>query len=221
MSAVHITVRGSHSVLMPPEQATVHATLSGDGPAPGPVFDAVAGALAAVRESLESRHHQDSGPVTRYVVDQVRMGSHRPYNQDGAQLPPVHTASVSVTATFIDFGELAAWVSTTAGLPGLGIDYIDWALTENTRLAVERETRQHAVRDSRRRAQDYADALDLGTVVVHSISDPGLGTPVQRKVVLASAMAAPAGGPPELTLRPEDVEIHAEVEATFTVHIGG
>lgn len=217
-AAVEISVRGSHTVTLPPEQGTVHAALSAEGPSAEPVFAAVAATLGVVKDTLESRHHRKRGPITRYAIDQIRMSAHRPFTQDGTQLPLVHTAAVSITATFTDFVALADWAGLSAGVDGVSIAYIDWALTECNRLKVGRTTRQQAVRDAQRRAQDYADALDLGPVVVRSISDPGVAGPVQRKIVMASAMAAPAGEPVGFALRPEDVEISAEVEATFTVH---
>ena len=217
MTPVEITVCGSHSVSVPPQQATVYANLGAEGPAPQPVFDAVATATADVTRSLESRHDAENPPVLKFAVDQVRRGSHRPFNRDGEQLPLVHTATVSITATFTDFDDLAAWVGWTAGVPGLGVGYIDWALADADRLRVERTTRQEAVRDARRRAQDYADALDLGTVMVRTISDPGLGGPPQRKAMMASAVSDPMGGAPQISLRPEDVDINAQVEATFVV----
>lgn len=216
MTTVEINVRGSHTVTLPPQRATVHATVAMEGPAPEPVFEGVAASLADVCRSLEQLHHRKRGPVTWYAVDQVRMGSHRPWNADGEQLPLVHSASVSVAATFSDFNELAKWVAWGAGVEGLGIGYINWALTDRHRLEVERKTRQKAVRDARRRAQDYADALDLGPVSVHAVSDPGLNRPAPRMAMLASASPAREGAP-EFTLRPEDVEISAEVEATFVV----
>jgi len=217
MTPVEITVCGSHTVSVPPQQATVYANLGAEGSAPQPVFDAVATAMADVTHSLESRRHAANPPVLKFAVDQVRRGSHRPFSRDGEQLPLVHTAAVSITATFTDFEDLAGWVGWTAGVPGLAIGYIDWALTDANRLHVERTTRQEAVRDARRRAQDYADALDLGTVTVRTISDPGLGGPPQRKVMMASAVSDPTGGRPEISLRPEEVEINAQVEATFVV----
>lgn len=218
MNSVEITVRGSHDVTLPPEQATVYATVSADGAEPQPVFDAVATSVAAVTESLQPRHHPKKGPVTKLVVDQIRRGSHHPFNRDGEQLPLVHTASVSVIATFTDFEQLAAWAGWTAGVPGLGIGYIEWALTEATRERVERKTRQKAVRDARRRAQDYADALDLGEVTVRTISDPGMGgAPAHRKVMMASAVADSTGGALGVSLIPDAVHIEAQVEATFTV----
>ena len=142
MNPVEITVRGSHTVRVAPEQATVYGALAADGPEPQPVFDAVAAALADVSGSLESRVHAENGPVTTFTVEQVQRASHRPYHPEGRQLALVHTASVSITATFTDFDDLARWVAWSAGVPGLAIGHIDWALTEATRLQVERSTRQ-------------------------------------------------------------------------------
>jgi len=132
----------------------------------------------------------------------------------------VHTATVSIAATFTDFDDLAAWVGWSAGVPGLGVAHIAWALTDATRLAAERGTRIEAVRDAKRRAQDYADALGLGPVAVRSISDPGTGGPGMPKVMMARAMSDP-GGPPQISLRPDEVEIQSQVEATFVAGGGG
>ncbi len=173
--SVEINVRGQHTVTLPPERATVHAALTLEGPQPEPVFQAVAAALAEIVSSIDALHHPKKGPITWYAFDQVRMGSRRPWHKDGKQLPLVHSAAVSIAVTFRDFDELARWVSWSAGVDGLSISYVDWALTEAKRLKTERATRQKAVRDAQRRAQDYADALDLGKVVVRGISDPGGG----------------------------------------------
>ena len=79
------------------------------------------------------------------------------------------------------------------------------------------------MRQAKVRAQDYADALDLGPVAVRSINDVG----VSREVVTyASALdmeMAPAGarkagsGAPDLAFDPDDISVYAEVEAAFTV----
>ena len=217
MSAVQIIVRGSHSVTLAPERATVHATVSAEGSSAGPVFEKVATALAGVSTSIDALHHPKRGPVTKYAIDQVRTGSHRPWNAEGKQLALVHTAAVSITAMFIEFGELAAWVAAVAGIDGAGIGHISWELPDAKRLEVERKTRQKAVRDAKRRAQDYADALDLGAVRVRRISDPGLGERPMEKVFMARSMAAPSDGAPQFELRPEEITISAEVEAAFTV----
>jgi predicted secreted protein len=203
-----------------PQRGTVHATVSAQGRAAEPVFEKVATGLAAVSTSIDALHHPKRGPVIRYAIDQVRTGSHRPWNAEGKQLALVHTAAVSITAVFTDFGELAAWVAAVAGIDGVGIGHINWELTDAKRREVERKSRQKAVRDAKRRAQDYADALDLGTVRVRRISDPGLVERPMGKVFLARSMAEPADGAPQFELRPEEITIAAEVEATFTVPAG-
>ena len=218
--SVEINVRGQHTVTLPPERATVHAALTQEGPQPEPVFEAVAAALAEIVASIEARHHPKKGPVTWYAFDQVRLGARRPWNKDGEQLPLVHSAAVSIAVEFRDFDELARWVSWSAGVEGLSVSFVDWALTEAKRLKVERATRQKAVRDAQRRAQDYADALDLGKVVVRGISDPGVGGPAPMARAMMAADGMPAGGAPEFALRPEDVEIAASVEAVFAVASG-
>lgn len=217
---VDIHVRGSHTAELPPTRATVHATVSQDGPDPAPVFAAVTASLGVLRSSIEVLHHRDNKAVTWFAIDQVRLGSHRPWNSDREQLPLVHNATVSVTVRFRDFDALGRWVSANAGLAGLNVGAVDWTLTRRSRLRAERRARQEALRDARRRAQDYADALGLGKVRVRTVSDPGLAGPVQRKVMLAGAMAAAPAGPPEIDLRPKDVEVHAEVEATFVADGG-
>lgn len=215
MTDIEINVRGSHSATVPPERACVYATVSADGPTPEPVLQLVATALAQVTHSLESRLDADNGPVHRYTVDQIRKGAHRPYNQDGRQLPLVHTAAASLTVVFGDAEELAAWVVWAAALPAVAISHIEWTLTEPTRQRTERDTRLEAVRDAARRAQDYADALNLGPVHVRALSDTGLTGPTQPRVMMARAKAD--SGLPELSLRPENIEVSADINATFVV----
>ena len=221
MTGVQIIVRGSHSVTLAPQRATVHASLSAEGRSAEPVFEKVATALAEVSTSIDALHHPKRGPVTRYAIEQVRTGSHRPWNAEGKQLALVHTATVSITAVFTDFGELAAWVASTTAIDGLSIGHINWELTDARRVEAERKTRQKAVRDAKRRAQDYADALDLGAVRVRRISDPGLGERPMEKVFLARSMGAPSDGASQFELRPQEITIAAEVEATFTVPAAG
>lgn len=217
MTDVEITVRGSHAVTVSPEQATVHVVVSGDGPSSEPVVRQVSQVVAAVHTSLESRQHPVRGPVTRYSIDQIRKGAQRPYNRDGVQLPMVYTAAVSLTATFTNFDELASWAGWAAAMDGLAISYIDWALTDANRAAIERRTRQEAVRDAVRRAQDYADALDLGEVQVRMINDPGIAGSPQPKAMMARSMANPGGGVPQISLQSEEIEVSSQVEATFVI----
>ncbi|NGN92291.1 SIMPL domain-containing protein [Nocardioides sp. KC13] len=219
MSDILIKVRGSHSVEVAPERGVVSAEVVFDGSSPEPVMERVQRGLHGVRAELE-RLERD-GAIERFVVQRVRTSAERPWSQDGKQLPLVHRASVGLTAEFVDFTALSAWVGRTAADDGLQVHHIEWRLTKDSRLKVERDVRQEAVRQAKVRAQDYADALDLGPVAVRSINDVG----VSHEVAYASAAMEMAAAPkmhrgstaPDLAFDPDDITVNAEVEAAFTV----
>jgi uncharacterized protein YggE len=213
MAKISINVRGSHSVKLPPERATVSATLAREGSSAAPVFEALVSSLAEVRQSLEAIHDPTHGPVTTFAFDQIATSARRPWHEKGKQLPFIHTARVTVTAEFIEFTELGKWITAMSRVEGLTIHGVGWDLTESNRSEVERTARQEAVRQARDRAQDYADALDLGPVSARRISDSGvLAQPMHAPMM---RLAAASEALPELDLDPQDIEIRAEVEALF------
>lgn len=207
MTDIRIDVRGEAFTTIDPERAVVHAGVTADGPEPGPVMEQVTRTLATIRTGLEAL--QVAGSVAQFAIDQIRITAHRPWNDQGVQLPLVHTASVAITAKFSDFDAAGAWSASD----GLTVHSITWVLTEQTRAAVERQTRQQAVRNAARNAQDYADALELGTVRVVSVRDPGTVPEPQ----MPRMMAAMDAGVPDISLVPEPLRITAEVHAGFTV----
>lgn len=214
MADITIDVRGSHTVTVPPERATVHASVAADGPSPEPVFEAVSRAAATVRASVEPLLDRDHGPVTAFTLDQVRTSRERPWNQQGKPLPFVHRAAATLTVTFCAVDDLASWIAQGSGIPELHVGHIEWDLTPARRAGVERDARSRALEDARIRAQDYADALGLGPVQVRRVADPGVRPMFKAR---AFAVAADEAAAPELELMPEDLQITVEVEATFTV----
>ena len=125
----------------------------------------------------------------------------------------MHRAAVGVTAEFNDFAELSRWIVGTAGVAGFQVEWIDWDLTLDRRTDVERQVRQDALRDARRRTQDYADALDLGTVRIRTISDEGIR---QQPMMEGSAMRTSTPDS-SLDLTPEPIDIEVAVEASFAI----
>lgn len=208
MTDILIDVEGSAHTTIAPELGVAHAAITADGPDPQPVKDHVSLVVVRIRAGLEEL--LTTGAIERFAIDQVRISAHRPWNDKGEQRPIVHTASVGVTAHFTDFAALGRWVLTD----GLQVHYIDWRLTDATQAAVERRTRQAAVRDAAVRAQDYADALELGLVQVATIRDPQVA-PEPRVMMARAAMAD--GGSPDLDLMPEPIEIDAAIHAGFVV----
>lgn len=204
---ITIEVRGKARTTIAPELAFVNAEVTADGPQPGPVKEQVAHVVTRVRQALV-----DLGDaVTRYAVAQVRISQHRPWNDQGEQLPLVHTAAVEVTAEFADLAALGDWVLTD----GLTVHGVDWRLTEATRKHTERQVRQEALREAVVRAQDYADTLSLGSVSLRSIRDAGM--PAEPGLHPRMMMAAAEAGGPVLEFTAEPLEIAAEVHATFVV----
>lgn len=219
MTPVEITVRGEHVVLLPAERATVRAEVSPEAGSAPTVHAAAVASAAAVGDSSRTLHDPQAGPVTWWSSQQLRTWARRPHHSEGTQLPLVHHAQVSFSAKFADFGQLGAWLGRLTDVPGFAVGGIDWSLTAARRGSVERQVRTEAVRDARRRAQTYAEALDLGEVRLLALADAGmLGqglAPVHGGGVGFSRMAASGGG--EVAFVPEDVEVRALVDARFVV----
>ncbi|MCB1265197.1 MAG: hypothetical protein KDB56_11525 [Mycobacterium sp.] len=67
MTPVKNAVRGSRTVTVRPERATVHATPSAQGPEAERVFRRAPGVVTQVNPSPESRLRRRRGPVVRFA----------------------------------------------------------------------------------------------------------------------------------------------------------
>lgn len=215
-----ITVRGTFSTFQAPERATVHAAIAFEGPAMEPVYDRVARDLEAVKASVTPLKTGDHGPVTWWSAQQLRTWSNRPWNKDGIQMPLVHHASVGIEVKFRDFASLSRWVGNhVANTDGFRVASIEWALTSKRHKELQRQARIRAVEDAVVKAQEYAEALGLGTIRPIAIADAGmLGATLRPERDASPAnlrMAAPMGGAPEIELLPEDIEVLSAVDARF------
>lgn len=224
MTETVITVQGQHSSFHPAERATVHLSIHFDGPRRGSVFDAVNAAAEDVRARVTVLHDAQKGPITWWSSDSVQVWGDRPWNQDGKQLPVVFHARINFTAKFGDFAALARFVEDLAGIDGVTISQLEWALTDTRRVAVTAEVRSRAVKDAVSKATVYAQSIGLGSVRAIAIADPGMlgdqvgasgGGGMQFAASSRQFKAMDAGGTPELSLKPEDIEVSAVVDARF------
>jgi uncharacterized protein len=216
-----ITVRGTFSTFQSPERATVHATIAFEGPAMEPVYERVARDLEAVKASVSPLKTGDHGPVTWWSAEQLRTWSNRPWNKDGVQLPLVHHASVGIEVKFRDFASLSRWVGGhVANTDGFRVSHIGWALTSKRRKELQRQARIRAVEDAVVKAQEYAEALGLGSIHPIAIADAGmLGASLHPERDMSPAnlrVGAAMGGAPDVELLPEDIEVSAAVDARFS-----
>ncbi|MHA3702115.1 SIMPL domain-containing protein [Jatrophihabitans sp. YIM 134969] len=217
-----VTVRGAFESKIAPERATVSLTVGFEGPDKGQVYGRTVEAANVVAGLARSLVDPERGPATWWASERLRTWSHRPWNQDGKQLPPVFHAAASIQVKFRDFDALARFVDDVGTRPGVAVDGIEWALTEARRRELERDARRRAVVDATGRAQDYATAAGLGSVVPVALADAGMlgdqsaphGGP--GAVAFARAASPKAGGDAEsLDLQPEDVTVAASVDARF------
>jgi uncharacterized protein len=215
MSEVVVTVRGEQERRFAPEHAVVSLSVRADGPERGPVVERVTALTEPLRDDLVAA--QRSGEVVEWSSGRVAVWSERPWNAEGRQLPPVHHASIDVSATFRDFGALSWWLGETADVEDVQLGGIQWLLSPETRARVERDVAAEAVDAAVSRAGAYAAALGLDTVTPLEIADVGLlATRAETSAApkMMRAMAMDAAGP-ALSLQPADIVVTAAVDARF------
>ncbi|OIJ33471.1 SIMPL domain-containing protein [Microbacterium sp. LCT-H2] len=217
MSDVTVTVRGEHEARLAPERATIRVSVRAEGPERATVVDHVMRLAEPVRSSIVGR--VDAGSALDWSSTRLSVRAERPWNADGKRLAAVYYASIDLTATFAEASELSLWISDISAWDGVEIGGVDWHLTLETRVRVEREVAAQAVGVAVTRAEAYATALGLAEVTPLEIADMGLlsaapspGAPLgkSRGVVAFAADTAPA-----MEYEPQDIVLTATVEARF------
>jgi len=217
MNETVVTVQGAFTAHFPPERATVRVEVSTDGPERGDVFSRATEAANSIRASVGELHNPATGPVTEWSSGSVSVFSERPWNNEGAQLPLVFHATIGFSVRFSDFAELARWIEVIAVIEGVVVESVVWSLTPGRETTVTAEVRSRAVKDAVAKATVFAQSIGLGTVRPIALADPGMlgdqGGGGQVPLLRASkaTMASNSG----LSLKPEDIEITAEVDARF------
>ncbi|WP_217584492.1 SIMPL domain-containing protein [Microbacterium sp. GbtcB4] len=217
MSDVTVTVRGEHEARLAPERATVRVSVRAEGPERATVVDHVMRLAEPVRSSIVGR--VDAGSALDWSSTRLSVRAERPWNADGKRLAPVYYASIDLTATFAEASELSVWISDISAWDGVEVGGVDWHLTPETRVRVEREVATQAVHVAVTRAEAYAAALGLAEVTPLEIADTGLlssapapGAPLAKA---RSAVAFAADSAPAMEYEPQDIVLTATVEARF------
>jgi uncharacterized protein len=221
MSETVITVRGRYSAWYPAERATVRLSVRFDGPQREPVFAKARASADAVRASIESLHDGTKGPITWWSTESVRVWSQRPWNNKSVQLAPVHYSALDITAKFLDFTELARWIESVVEIAGVNIADITWTLTEAKTTTVTAEAQSRAVKDAVAKATVYAQSIGLGSLTATAIADTGMlgdvnSSPDGANAWMGASKARFSSDAAEqLSLKPEDIEVAATVDARF------
>jgi uncharacterized protein len=169
-----ITVRGAFSVFQPPERATVHTTIAYEGPAMEPVYERVARHLDALKSSIMPLKNGHDGPVTWWrpsscTPGRTARGTRTVSSYRLCIMRVPESKSSSAISVCCPDGS-----ASTSQLEGFRVSHINWALTSKRRQLLLKHVRTQAVRDAVTRAQQYADALDLGTIRPIAVADAGM-----------------------------------------------
>lgn len=217
--ATVIAVRGTAEEHIEPELGAVAVTVGTSAPD----RDTALARTTEARERLlaEVRALEGAGALDTWSAGQLRVWSHRPWNNEGKQLPLVHEASAEVEVVFTDLERLGEWVSAASVAEHLAIGGIDWRLADATRRRVQELAQRNAVADALEKARVYASALGLGTPVPVELADTGLlaahpaPQPRGARMFAMAASADMAGGGSGAEFAPAKLVIEASVEARF------
>jgi uncharacterized protein YggE len=220
MAETIITVQGEYELHHPAERGTVRLTVAYQGEQRDEVLALATQRHLSLTSELRDIHQPQSGPVTWWASDQLRVWGERPWNQDGVQLPVVFHAEVGIDAKFSDLAALSDWVGVASLLDGVNVSGVTWALTEARKQTLVQEARRRAVENAVAKATVYASSLGLATLKPLAISDPGMlgdhSSPAQPpQPMFARAMSNDLGGG-TLALKPEDITIAVQVHARFS-----
>jgi uncharacterized protein YggE len=219
MADTIITVQGEYELHQPAERGTVRLTVAYDGKSRDEVLARTTQRHVSLTSELRDIHNPQSGPVTWWASDQLRVWGERPWNQDGKQLPIVYHAQVGIEAKFSDLGALSDWVGVVSLLDGVTVSGVTWALTEARKQTLVQEARRRAVENAVAKATVYATSLGLGSVKPLALSDPGMlgdhtSSPQTQQPMFARAASNDLSGG-TLALKPEDITIAVQVHARF------
>ncbi len=133
---------------------------------------------------------------------------HPEHPGDGTDRVVGHVASVTTRLRVDDVEQVAAVLMAAADLPGVSVHGPDWQLMPDA--AVHGEARTLAVRDAVARARGYAEALGCVLTGLVEVRDSGAAGPPLFTLRAES-------GAPTLEIRPGRIEVHGQVEMTFTM----
>jgi uncharacterized protein len=207
MDAPVVTVRGEARLEAPPDLATLSVTVHSSASTADPVRAELARASARLRELLEDH----TGAISQFSTSGLHVApvfGHR----SGTKITG-YRGSFSSSVEVRDFDALSDFVFALAPLPNCQVDGPWWSLRPEN--PVYREVRLAAIVEARRRADDYAAAVDLEVDRLLEISDldAGLGSPRHARM----AFAADAAESASFDFEPAMQSVHGQVTVRYAL----
>ena len=209
MDAPIVTVRGEARLEVPPDVATLSVTVHSSGSSAEGVRDELARASAQIRGLLE----EHAAAIAQFSTSGLHVApvfGHR----SGTRITG-YRGSFSASVEVRDFDALSDLVFALAPLPNGQVDGPWWGLRPEN--PVYREVRLAAIVDARRRAEDYAAAVDksVGELIEISDLDSGFGGPPMR-MAKSFAMDA-AESQPSFDFEPAHQSVSGQVTVRYAL----
>ncbi len=184
-----VTVRGEARLEAPPDLATFSVTVHSTGPSADAVRDELARVSAQVRVVLDTQ----SAAVSKFSTSGLHVAP--VFGHKSGTKITGYRGSFSTSVEVHAFDALSDIVFALTPLPNSQVDGPWWSLRPEN--PVYREVRLAAITDARRRADDYAAAVQLTVGRLIEISDldgggSGPGLMRSRAFALDAAESAPA-----------------------------
>ncbi|WP_328428436.1 SIMPL domain-containing protein [Streptomyces sp. NBC_00443] len=214
--APRIAVRGEAHLEVDPEIARIGVTVASRGKDRRAALDDLTRRNAGVLDLIKT--YGDA-------VERLETGafSISPELKDKGRGERIHAyhGRVHITAELTDFTALGELTTRLADLELTRVDGPWWALRPDS--PAHREARQQAVREAVQRAREYAEALGTSLAALVELADIGAEnappaypqTRGGRMRSMAYATEEDAAAP--LDLEPQRQQVHAEVNARFTM----
>ncbi|KAJ5165006.1 uncharacterized protein N7500_006836 [Penicillium coprophilum] len=173
MAPLKIVLEGKSSITRQPERAALVFVVQTSGPSRETVSQEVTGTSNEINRlfkelspKAETGETIAGSPVTSFSSTSLQTRSQVPRDMSGEPLPTVYTATISLNVLFQDFKKLNEIVGKLISYPNIEIKSLDWCLTEATQKSLNSESREEAMRDAVRKANDYARVIAREVIAV-------------------------------------------------------
>jgi uncharacterized protein len=213
--AAEILVRGESELRSLPDRALIRVMVEADGPSQAEAYSRASELAAAVDAVFDKYADAVERRITAGVIVRPKTRWRK-----GETVRTGWAAGRTTALEITNFARLGALM---AELPIAGASSVygpEWEVDPSN--PVHEQARRAAATDASRRASAYAEALGLRVGAMKWLSEPGLRHETGVGPVMAGpvAMASRAILQPEeepMDVQPDEITIHAVVEACFEV----
>ncbi|MCJ1432706.1 hypothetical protein MMC27_002063 [Xylographa pallens] len=220
---LEINVTGASKVSRNAERGVLSIAVSSEGPSQDTVSEAVTSTSNHLRATFRdlspktaSGEATPDAAITIFSMTALTTKTYIPEDRQGNPLPPrLYSANTSFQVIFRDFEKLAEVAGMLFTTPHVSIVSTKWRLTDVTLAGLASETRQMAMRDAVRKAEDLAEVVGRQVFAVEITDHGSLSGARTMQTARKASPSSGVQGIGTLALEPEDVELSASLSAKF------